>query len=207
MTNFEQNLKTILEEYPKINYQLDYLGLLDHSDNLRQNLTTLEKQIINTLLKEHDFGTAFDVPNIDKNQLIYTYIHHWADIFINDYNLNFGNSQILFIVKGRFYYISDILENNYIVDKIRIKLEAPNHSILTTQLELKGFDVYKPSITNYLYYFIDNLYENIEDTLVQFDADTEFENRWTKDLGIRPKRFIEMLDEDEEHFIRVYNQI
>jgi len=72
---------------------------------------------------------------------------------------------------------------------------------------LKEFDVYKPSITNYLYYFIDNLYEKIEDTLVQFDADTEFENRWTKESGIRPKRFIEMLDEDEEYFIRVYNAI
>ena len=165
MTNFEQNLNTILEEYPKINYQLDYLGLLDHSDNLRTDLTILEKQIINTLLKEHNFETAFDVPDIDKDQLIYTYIHHWANIFINDYNLNFGNYQILFIVKSRFYYISDILTNNYIVDKIQIKLEAPNHSILTTQLELKEFDVYKPSITNYLYYFIDDLYEKIEDTL------------------------------------------
>ena len=113
----------------------------------------------------------------------------------------------MFIVKGRFYYISDILANNYIVDKIRIKLEAPNHSILTTQLELKEFDVYKPSITNYLYYFIDNFYEKIEETLVQFDTDTEFENRWTKESGIKPKRFIEMLDEDEEYFIRVYNQI
>ena len=70
MTNFEKNLTTILEEYPKINYQLDYLGLLDHSDNLRTDLTTLEKQIINTLLKEHDFETPFDVPDIDKNQLI-----------------------------------------------------------------------------------------------------------------------------------------
>lgn len=207
MNNFKQNLKTILEEYPKINYQLDYLGLLDHSDNLRKDLTTLEKQIINTLLKEHDFEKAFDVHDINKDQLIYIYIHHWADIFINDYNLNFGNSQILFIVKGRFYYISDILANNYEVNELQLKLEAPNHSILTSRLKLKDFDVYKPSITNYLYYFIDKLYENIGDTLVQFDADTEFENRWTKDSGIRPKRFIEMLDKDEEHFIRVYNQI
>lgn len=207
MTNFKQNLKTILEEYPKINYQLDYLGLLDHSDNLRKDLTTLEKQIINTLLKEHDFEKAFDVHDINKDQLIYIYIHHWADIFINDYNLNFGNSQILFIVKDRFYYISDILANNYEVNELRLKLEAPNHSILTSRLKLKDFDVYKPSITNYLYYFIDKLYENIGDTLVQFDADTEFENRWTKNSGIRPKRFIEMLDKDEEHFIRVYNQI
>lgn len=207
MTNFEQNLNTILEEYPKINYQLDYLWFLDYSDTLKPDLTTLEKQIINTLLKEHNFEKAFDVPDIDKDQLIYTYIHHWADTFINDHNLNFGNSQILFIVKGRFYYISDVLENNYEVDEIRIKLEAPNHSILTTRLKLKEFDVYKPSITNYLYYFIDHLYEKIEDTLVQFDSDTEFENRWTKESGIKPKRFIEMLDEDEKYFIQAYNQI
>lgn len=207
MSNLEQNLNNILIEYPKIEYQLDYLGFLDYSDIFKPDLTTLEKQIINTLLKEHDFEKAFDVPDIDKDQLIYTYIHHWADIFINDYNLNFGNSQILFIVKGRFYYISDILANDYKMDEIRLKLEAPNHSILTTRLKLKEFDVYKPSITNYLYYLIDNLYEKIEDTLVQFDADTEFENRWTKESGIKPKRFIEMLDEDEEYFIRVYNQI
>ena len=52
MTNFEQNLNTILEEYPKINYQLDYLGLLDHSDNLRTDLTILEKQIIKRFIRK-----------------------------------------------------------------------------------------------------------------------------------------------------------
>ena len=122
-------------------------------------MQTLEKQIINKLFKEHNFEKAFDVNDIDKNQLIYKYIYNWSDSFINDYNINYGNSQILFIVKGRFYYIFDILANDYDVDEIRIKLEAPNHSILTARLELKEFDVYKPSITNYLYYFTKETYE------------------------------------------------
>ena len=216
MSILEQNLETILKKDQCMDYKLSYLGLFEYSDGfeLKKDLTITEKQIINNLLKEYGFEKHFDVPYIDNKSLMYKYVHDWSTKIINDYKLNFGNAQVLFVLKDKFYTIDEILKNNYDVEEFHLTLEAPNHSILTTKFKLGEYQFIeesKNSIISYLYQMIDHLYEKfeytLEDATCALNVDTEFERRWSKGSKIKPTQLIKMLKEDIRYFDDLYYRI
>ena len=216
MSILEKNLETILKKNQYMDYQLDYLGLFQYSDGfeLKKDLTTTEKQIINNLFKEYSFEKHFDVPDIDNKPLMYKYVYDWSNKIIEDYKLNFGNAQVLFVLKDKFYTIDEILKNNYDVEEFHLTLEAPNHSILKTKFKLDEYQFIeesKNSIISYLYQMIDHIYEKfeytLEDATCALDVDTEFEKRWTKGSNIKPTQLIKMLKEDVRYFDDLYYRI
>lgn len=216
MSILEQNLETILKKDQCMDYELDYLGLFEYSDGfeLKKDLTITEKQIINNLLKEYGFEKHFEVPDIENKLLMYKYVYDWSNKIIEDYKLNFGNAQVLFVVKETFYNIDQILKNNYDVEEFHLTLEAPNHSLLKSNFKLSEYPFIEEnqnSIIDYLYQMIDHLYEKfeytLEDATCALNVDTEFERRWSKESKIKPTQLIKMLKEDVRYFDDLYYRI
>lgn len=88
---------------------------------------------------------------------------------------------------------------------IELCVGSPNNSIISACFGISDFENMEDGE------IIRHIKKKIAKNIYYFDADDQFEEIWSMEFGknnnFRPSQFINMLIEDEEYFMNIYNQL
>ena len=208
MTTTIKNLNKKLEANDNLKLDLDSLEMqpgLD--DGFEKTLTAHKRQLINKLLTYYGYEPIFDIPNQSNQEVICEHLYNFAQDTIEDLNLDHGNSEIAFRIDNNGdQLIKDLANYKGIVTGMYAILEAPNNSTVTAEITINPFNETTESLANYLTQMTNKLYREMENALISFDANEEFNELWSRDLKFSPREFLAMLDEDQEFFMNIINK-
>lgn len=208
MTTTIKNLNKKLEANDNLKLDLDSLEMqpgLD--DGFEKTLTAHKRQLINKLLTYYGYEPIFDIPNQSNQEVICEHLYNFAQNTIEDLNLDHGNSEIAFRTDNNGdQLIKDLANYKGIVTSMYVILEAPNNSTVTAEITINPFNETTESLAKYLTQMTNKLYREMENALIRFDADEEFNELWSSDLKFSPREFLAMLDEDQEFFMNLVNK-
>ena len=208
MTATIKNLNKKLEANDNLKLDLDSLEMqpgLD--DEFEKTLTTHKRQLINKLLTYYGYEPIFNIPNQSNQEVICEHLYNFAQDTIEDLNLDHGNSEIAFRTDNNGdQLIKDLADYKGIVTGMYVILEAPNNSTVTAEITINPFNETTESLAKYLTQMTNKLYRKMENALISFDADEEFNELWSRDLRFSPSEFLAMLDEDQEFFMNIINK-
>lgn len=208
MTTTIKNLNKKLEANDNLKLDLDSLEMqpgLD--DGFEKTLTAHKRQLINKLLTYYGYEPIFDIPNQSNQEVICEHLYNFAQNTIEDLNLDHGNSEIAFRTDNNGdQLIKDLADYKGIVTGMYVILEAPNNSTVTAEITINPFNETTESLAKYLTQMTNKLYREMENALIRFDADEEFNELWSSDLKFSPREFLAMLDEDQEFFMNLVNK-
>ena len=186
MTKETEKLNELIQNDKKLSYSLEQLSLNlnGFDDNYEDQFSVTKLQIINKILKYHGYEPIFDFIDKPSYELIYQYLNDFAEDHLNDFDLSHGNTEIADIKATGMYVIP----------------EGPNNSTTMAEIEFDKFDENNDSITEYLNNTISKLYDEIKQSLIDFDPDEKFDELWSPNDRISAREMLRILDEDEEHF-------
>lgn len=208
MTTTIKNLNKKLEANDNLKLDLDSLEMQpDLDDGFEKTLTAHKRQLINKLLTYYGYEPIFDIPNQSNQEVICEYLYNFAQDTIEDLNLDHGNSEIAFRTDNNGdQLIKDLADYKGIVTGMYVILEAPNNSTVTAEITINPFNETTESLAKYLTQMTNKLYREMENALISFDANEEFNELWSRDLKFSPREFLTMLDEDQEFFMNIINK-
>ena len=203
MTKETEKLNELIQNDKELSHSLDELALnlkgLD--DNYEDEFSVTELQIINKILKYHDYEPIFDFNDEPSHKLICQYLNDFAEDHLNDFDLSHGNAEIAFRTDDNGdQYIHQLLERDIKATGMYVIPEGPNNSTTMAEIEFDKFDEINDSITEYLNNTISKLYSEIKQSLIDFDSDEKFDELWSPNDRISAREMLRILDEDEEHF-------
>jgi hypothetical protein len=203
MTKETKKLNELIQNDKELSHSLDELALnLNGSDdNYEDEFSITELQIINKILKYHGYEPIFDFIDEPSHKLIYQYLNDFAEKHLNDFDLSYGNHEIAFRTDDAGdQCIRPLLERDIKATGMYVIPDGPNGSTVMAEIEFNKFDENKDSISTYLENTVSKIYEAIEESLLDFDADEEFDQLWHRNSGFSAREFLRILDEDEDHF-------
>ena len=201
MTTTIKNLNKKLEANNNLKLDLDSLEIQpDLDDEFEKTLTAHKCQLINKLLTYYGYKPIFDIPNQSNQEVICEYFYNFAQDTIEDLNLDHGNSEI------GDQRINDLTNYKGVITGMYVILEAPNNSTVTAEITINPFNETTESLAKYLTQMTNKLYREMENALISFDANEEFNELWSRDLRFSPREFLAMLDEDQEFFMNIINK-
>lgn len=203
MTKETEKLNKIIKDDKDLSYSLEELALnlYGFDDNYEDEFSVTELQIINKILKYHGYEPIFDFIDEPSHKLIYQYLNDFAEKHLNDFDLSYGNHEIAFRTDDAGdQCIRPLLERDIKATGMYVIPDGPNGSTVMAEIEFDKFDENKDSISTYLENTVSKIYEAIEESLLDFDADEEFDQLWHRDSGFSAREFLRILDEDEDHF-------
>lgn len=205
MTKETEKLNKLIQNDKELEYSLDEISLnLEEYYNYEDQFSVTELQIINKILQYHNYEPIFDFIDENSHRLIYQYLNYFAANFLQDFDLSHGNSEIAFRTDNNGdQYIFPLLERNIRATGMYVIPEGPNNSTIMAEIEFKEFDENKDSIAEYLNNTTSELYNEIKQSLLNFDADEQFDELWTPNDRISAREMLRILDKDEEHFREV----
>ena len=208
MTTTIKNLNKKLEANDNLKLDLDSLEIQpDLDDEFEKTLTTHKRQLINKLLTYYGYEPIFNIPNQSNQEVICEHLYNFAQDTIEDLNLDHGNSEIAFRTDNNGdQLIKDLANYKGIVTGMYVILEAPNNSTITAEITINPFNETTQSLAKYLTQMTNKLYREMENALISFDADEQFNELWSQYLRFSPSEFLAMLDEDQEFFMNIINK-
>ena len=208
MTKEIEKLNKLIQNDKELEYSLDELSLdLEKYNNYKDQFSVTELQIINKILQYHNYEPIFDFIDESSHKLICQYLNDYAKEIIDEYDLDYGNSDIEFRTDTNGDEdINRLLEENIESTGMYVILEGPNNSTVMTEIE---FDEYNEddSIADYLRHTTDKLYQMIKASLIDYDADDEFDELWVPRSYYSAREFLRILDADQEFFQDVANRM
>lgn len=208
MSTNTKKLVELIENDFKLRLELQKIIDVDSEDDFEQTSTVNQLQIINKILKYHEYEPIFEFIDQPSEKLIYEYLNYYAQEIIDKFDLDNGNSEIEFRTDDHGdQNINELLKHNYDATGMYVILEGPNNSTMMSEIEFDGFDETSESIANYLDKTSTNLYYAIKDTLFTFDADEVFDELWAPSSHISARQMLRILDEDQEFFKDVANRM
>lgn len=208
MTTTIKNLNKKLETNDNLKLDLDSLEIQpDLDDEFEKTLTAHKRQLINKLLTYYGYEPIFNIPNQSNQEVICEHLYNFAQDTIEDLNLDHGNSEIAFRTDDHGdQRINDLTNYKGVITGMYVILEAPNNSTVTAEITINPFNETTESLAKYLTQMTNKLYREMENALISFDADEEFNELWSRDLNFSPREFLAMLDEDQEFFMNIVNK-
>ena len=208
MTTTIKNLNKKLEANDNLKLDLDSLEIQpDLDDEFEKTLTAHKRQLINKLLTYYGYEPIFNIPNQSNQEVICEHLYNFAQDTIEGLNLDHGNSEIAFRTDNNGdQLIKDLADYKGIVTGMYVILEAPNNSTVTAEITINPFNETTESLAKYLTQMTNKLYREMENALISFDANEEFNELWSRDLRFSPSEFLAMLDEDQEFFMNIINK-
>lgn len=203
MTKETEKLNELIQNDKKLSYSLEQLSLNlnGFDDNYEDQFSVTKLQIINKILKYHGYEPIFDFIDKPSYELIYQYLNDFAEDHLNDFDLSHGNTEIAFRTDDNGdQYIHQLLEKDIKATGMYVIPEGPNNSTTMAEIEFDKFDENNDSITEYLNNTISKLYDEIKQSLIDFDPDEKFDELWSPNDRISAREMLRILDEDEEHF-------
>ena len=203
MTKETEKLNKIIKDDKDLSYSLEELALnlYGFDDNYEDKFSVTELQIINKILKYHDYEPIFDFNDEPSHKLICQYLNDFAEDHLNNFDLSHGNTEIAFRTDDNGdQYIHQLLERDIKATGMYVIPEGPNNSTTMAEIEFDEFDENNDSIAEYLNHTISKLYDAIKQSLLDFDADEEFDELWAPSSRFSAREFLKILDEDQEHF-------
>lgn len=209
MTKETNKLNELIQNDKELEYSLDKLSLnLEEYKNYEDEFDVTDLQIINKILKYYGYEPIFDFIDENSHRLIYQYLNYFAANFLQDFDLSHGNSEIAFRTDNNGdQYIFPLLERNIRATGMYVIPEGPNNSTIMAEIEFKEFDENKDSIAEYLNNTTSELYNEIKQSLLNFDADEQFDELWAPNDRISAREMLRILDEDQEFFNDVANRM
>lgn len=209
MTKETEKLNKLIQNDKELEYSLDELSLdLEEYNNYEDQFSVTELQIINKILQYHNYEPIFDFIDETSHKLICQYLNDYAEEIIDEYDLDYGNSDIEFRTDTNGDVdINRLLEENIKSTGMYVILEGPNNSSVMAEIEFDKFDENSESIADYLQKTSDDLYDEIKKRLFDFDPDYEFDELWAPGASISAREMLRILDEDQEFFEKVANQM
>ena len=209
MTKETKKLNKLIQNDKELEYSLDQLSLdLEEYNNYEDQFSVTELQIINKILQYHNYEPIFDFIDETSHKLICQYLNDYAEEIIDEYDLDYGNSDIEFRTDNNGDVdINRLLEENIESTGMYVILEGPNNSFVMAEIEFDKFDENSESIADYLQKTSDDLYDEIKKRLFDFDPDYEFDELWAPRASISAREMLRILDEDQEFFEEVANQM
>lgn len=208
MSTNTKKLVELIENDFKLRLELQKIIDVDSEDDFEQTSTVNQLQIINKILKYHEYEPIFEFIDQPSEKLIYEYLNYYAQEIIDKFDLDNGNSEIEFRTDDHGdQNINELLKHNYDATGMYVILEGPNNSTMMSEIEFDGFDETSESIADYLDKTSTNLYYAIKDTLFTFDADEVFDELWAPSSHISARQMLRILDEDQEFFKDVANRM
>lgn len=209
MTKETEKLNKLIQNDKELEYSLDELSLnLEEYNNYEDQFSVTELQIINKILQYHNYEPIFDFIDETSHKLICQYLNDYAEEIIDEYDLDYGNSDIEFRTDNNGDVdINRLLEENIESTGMYVILEGPNNSSVMAEIEFDKFDENSESIADYLQKTSDDLYDEIKKRLFDFDPDYEFDELWAPGASISAREMLRILDEDQEFFEEVANQM
>ena len=208
MTTTIKNLNKKLEANDNLKLDLDSLEIQpDLDDEFEKTLTAHKRQLINKLLTYYGYEPIFNIPNQSNQEVICEHLYNFAQDTIEDLNLDHGNSEIAFRTDDHGdQRINDLTNYKGVITGMYVILEAPNNSTVTAEITINPFNETTESLAKYLTQMTNKLYREMENALISFDANEEFNELWSRDLKFSPREFLAMLDEDQEFFMNIVNK-
>ena len=208
MTTAIKNLNKKLEANDNLKLDLDSLEIQpDLDDEFEKTLTAHKRQLINKLLTYYGYEPIFNIPNQSNQEVICEHLYNFAQDTIEDLNLDHGNSEIAFRTDDHGdQLIKDLADYKGVITGMYVILEAPNNSTVTAEITFNPFNETTESLANYLTQMTNKLYREMENALISFDANEEFNELWSRDLRFSPREFLAILDEDQEFFMNIVNK-
>lgn len=209
MTKETEKLNKLIQNDKELEYSLDELSLnLEEYYNYEDQFSVTELQIINKILQYHNYEPIFDFIDEPSHKLICQYLNDFAKQHLNDFNLSHGNAEILFRTHDNGdQFIHPLLERNIKATRMYVISEGPNNSTTMAEIEFDKFDENEASIAEYLNNKISELYNAIKNSLLDFDADENFDELWAPSSHLSAREFLRILDEDQEFFEDVANRM
>lgn len=208
MTKETEKLNNLIQNDKELEYSLKELSLdLEEYNNYEDQFSVTELQIINKILKYHNYEPIFEFIDEPSHKLIYQYLNDYAEEIIDEYYLDYGNSDIEFRTDTNGDVdINRLLEENIESTGMYVILEGPNNSTVMAEIEFDEFNE-DDSIADYLSHTTDKLYQMIKASLIDYDADDEFDELWVPRSYYSAREFLRILDEDQEFFEEVANRM
>ena len=203
MTKETEKLNELIQNDRELSHNLDELtlNLNGLNENYEDQFSVTELQIINKILKYEGYEPIFEFIDEPSHKLIYQYLNDFAEKYLNDFNLSHGNAEIAFRTDDNGdQYIRPLLDRNIKATGMYVIPDGPNGSTVMAEIEFDKFDKNNNSISTYLKNTISKLYETIKESLLDYDADEEFNKIWHQNSKFSAREFLRILDEDEEHF-------
>jgi hypothetical protein len=209
MTKETEKLNKLIQNDKNLEYSLDELNInLEKYQNYEDEFSVTELQIINKILKYHGYEPIFDFIDEPSHKLICQYLNDFAEQHLNDFNLSHGNAEILFRTHDNGdQFIHPLLERNIKATGMYVISEGPNNSTTMAEIEFDEFDEKNDSIAEYLNNTISKLYDEIKQSLIDFDPDEQFDQLWVPNDRISAREMLRILDEDQEFFNDVANRM
>lgn len=209
MTKETEKLNKLIQNDKELEYSLDELSLnLEEYYNYEDQFSVTELQIINKILQYHNYEPIFDFIDEPSHKLICQYLNDFAKQHLNDFNLSHGNAEILFRTHDNGdQFIHPLLERNIKATGMYVISEGPNNSTTMAEIEFDEFDEKNDSIAEYLNNTISKLYDEIKQSLIDFDPDEQFDQLWVPNDRISAREMLRILDEDQEFFNDVANRM
>lgn len=208
MTKETEKLNKLIQNNKELEYSLDELSLdLEEYNNYEDQFSVTELQIINKILQYHNYEPIFDFIDETSHKMICQYLNDYAEEIIDEYDLDYGNSDIEFRTDNNGDVdINRLLKENIESTGMYVILEGPNNSSVMAEI---GFDEFNEddSIAEYIAYTADKLYQMIKASLIDFDADDEFDELWIPRSYYSAREFLRILDKDQEFFQEVANEM
>ena len=208
MTKENEKLNKLIQNDKELEYSLDKLSLdLEEYNNYEDQFSVTELQIINKILQYHNYEPIFDFIDETSHKLICQYLNDYAEKIIDKYDLDYGNSEIEFRTDNNGDVdINRLLEENIESTGMYVILEGPNNSTVMAEIEFDEFNK-DDSIADYLSHTTDKLYLMIKASIIDYDADDEFDELWVPSSYYSAREFLRILDEDQEFFEEVANRM
>ena len=206
-TNTEKLNELIKSDF-ELKSDLNKIIDIDDDDDYEKTLNVTQLQIINKLLEYYEYEPIFDFIDEPSEQLIYEYLNDYAQDIIDEFDLNHGCSEIEFRTDDHGDLdIKRLLKENIESTGMYVILNGPNNSTVIAEIKFDKFDENSESIADYLQKTSDDLYDEIKKRLFDFDSDYEFDELWAPGTSISAREMLRILDEDQEFFEEVANQM
>lgn len=208
MNKNTEKLNELIKSDFELKSDLNKIIDIDDDDDYEKTLNVTQLQIINKLLEYYEYEQIFDFIDEPSEQLIYEYLNDYAQDIIDEFDLNHGCSEIEFRTDDHGDLdIKRLLKENIESTGMYVILNGPNNSTVMAEIEFNKFDEASDSIADYLQKTSDDLYDEIKKRLFDFDPDEEFEQLWAPNSSISAREMLRILDEDQEFFEEVANQM
>lgn len=206
-TNTEKLNELIKSDF-ELKSDLNKIIDIDDDDDYEKTLNVTQLQIINKLLEYYEYEPIFDFIDEPSEQLIYEYLNDYAQDIIDEFDLNHGCSEIEFRTDDHGDLdIKRLLKENIESTGMYVILNGPNNSTVMAEIKFDKFDENSESIADYLQKTSDDLYDEIKKRLFDFDSDYEFDELWAPGASISAREMLRILDEHQEFFEEVANQM